>query len=201
MEPADKNKQGFSMEGRGLSVSECPEAWRAIARLGNAAPWVLTKPNNKFLHVLGLSTADRVAMYAWGEAQGLIRSCTLYHVQWFDEDQQDTVAFSFESKEAALHELGTDEEAEEEGKSLIELSGYAATPALTELSGYLNGELPLALVPHMLAVAYADYLGLDGVFWNERLDVGALSAPRAVISLSKLSSWTVLPPESTAKKQ
>jgi hypothetical protein len=118
-------------------------------------------------------------------------------VQWYDSELDDTVAFSFDNKEDALHELGTAEEAEDEGKTLVEKSGWVSTPALTALSGYPKDELPPAHVPDMLAVAYAEYLELDGVFLNERLDVGILSAPRAVISLSKLSSWTIQAPTTT----
>ena len=49
----------------------------------------------------------------------------------------------------------------------------------------------LALGMDYAATAYAeDVLDLDGVWWNDELDVSAYSAPRGVIFASKMGAWT-----------
>jgi hypothetical protein len=64
-----------------------------------------------------------------------------------------------------------------------------ALPQLTNWLGFAPAQMQ---VPSMLATLYADkVLGIDGVFWEDLLDVSALSAPRAVISAGKLETWKI----------
>ena len=51
MKPSDKGRfhNKTSLEGNGLSVSEDPDAWRAIAKLGGFPTWSLTRDGSLFV--------------------------------------------------------------------------------------------------------------------------------------------------------
>lgn len=181
-DPLLKNKRGLSYEGRGVSVSEFPEAWRKIARLGNAPVWVLTKPENKFLDWLGLTAQEKEAASIWAAEAGLLTRATIWEVSWFDDELDEKVALAMLTEQEADAEM-------DEGRVKSSYEGWAPTLALAIFSGYSLGALPLGYVQDSVAVAYATHLGLDGVFWDERLNVSAYSAPRAVIVLEQLESW------------
>lgn len=181
-DPLLKNKRGLSYEGRGVSVSECPEAWRKIAQLGDAPVWKLTKPENKFLDWLGLTAQEKENAFAWAGNAGLLTRATIWEVSWFDDELDERVSFSMLTESEADAEMD-----EDRVKSSYE--GWAPTLALATFTGYSLGALPLGYVRDSVAVAYATHLGLDGVFWNERLKVSTFSAPRAVIVLEQLESW------------
>lgn len=186
MDAANKGVQGFSLEGRGLSVSECPEAWKQIARLGGNPTWKLTKPDNQFLNFHTLDKSATAAVYAWGQSSGLVLQGDIWTVGWWDSEMEDKVTMTFESEAEANAEM-------EDDRELMKVTGWLATPVLTALSGHSKPQLPSALVKDFLVIAYAQHLGLDGVYWAERLDVLRHSAPRAVIFVDKLGDWLIGP--------
>jgi len=49
---------------------------------------------------------------------------------------------------------------------------------------------PTGILDYILPL-YADTLGLDGVWWQDVLDVTKLSAPRGVIVPSKVNTWNI----------
>jgi hypothetical protein len=179
--------RAVSLEGHCLSVSEVPEAWRTIARLGAQPVWQLTKAGNKFLNVSKSSKKLRSLINHWALQAGF--AATAVGCQTEMEGEYDTCfALSINEEEA----ISTWGEANEDGVlSHRSVPILVATQALID---YVRQPLELLLVPDMLLLAYADQvLGLDGVFWNETLDVYALSAPRAGIYPQKLSEWTINP--------
>jgi len=179
---ADKSRG--SHEGAGLSVSLHPDAWRVIARgRVRGDDWTLSKPDGQFLDYHELSDTHLEQITHWGVANGYVEHRTLYQATWFDDE--------LDSELMSLHL--TCEEAEDECSdpdSVQELPARLVPTA--KLKTRVNGDAPLVLVPDLLATVFAeDVLNVDGVWWEDRLDVYAYSAPRGVISATKLPSWQI----------
>lgn len=179
-----------SYEGPCLSVSEVPNAWRAIARLGDAPLWKLTKNENQFLNMHRMSKALKEAVLQWGTETGLTenREGWVTELSSSDEDGMPYTRLSLSATyEMAVRDFGAD------GDDDVSARYTLMMPFATEkLSIYARQKVDLMLATDMLTLAYAEQvLGLDGVFWDEELDVLAYSAPRAGIFPRKLSSWTV----------
>jgi hypothetical protein len=96
----------------------------------------------------------------------------------------------FDTLEKALYEAGVDslEQAAEEGIRIeYDPKGYKPT---AKFDARIGEKVEQAFVLDFLAFAYAeDVLHLDGVWWNDRLDVLAYSAPRGVIFNAMLPTW------------
>jgi hypothetical protein len=182
----DKGVRGASREGNGLSVSQCPEAWVRIARLGGLPWWRLERPGHAFLDAHALTRSQRRAIAAWGVAQGWVAWRMLWRLRWYDEELDGTVQSLHDSRAAACEEAFDDEDADiARVRTLVAQPALAARMGQTVTSGQAEA---------LLHAVYAeDVLVLDGVFWNDVLDAGALSAPRAVIFRSRLPEWRVTP--------
>lgn len=179
LDPTDKGKHGTSLEGHGLSVSQSPESWSRIARLGGYSWWRLEKAGGCFVDAHHLSKAQRKAITDWGVEQGLVERVALWRAVWEDDELGgEEVWFSFESKEEAEFE------AEERGE-VRRASGLKGTDKLDALIGQQSGLECFDL----LLVAYAELeTDLDGIHWSD-IDDGHLSAPRSVILPAKVAEW------------
>lgn len=181
MNHQDKTKN--SLEGAGLSISNEPEAWCKIARLGGHDTFELIKSNNQFLNIHELSDAQRTVILNYGVENGLISPAKLFEVSYFDDEMDDTVFSIYESYQEAQIE------AEELDIEPVAIDGHIATETLKHL---VNGDAHPLLVFDLLCTIYAvDVLNIDGVWWNDILDVFCYSAPRGVISTTKLPSWQI----------
>lgn len=171
------------MEGAGLSVSLHPEEWREIARLGNEPLWILTKPRNKFLDFFRLGKKGLQDLRGWGIQQKLAVSATIYQMCYWDDEYEEERCFEFSTREEAEYE------AEDSEGEIREVPGRAMpTNLLNKVAGF---KVEPTLVDDMLAVAYAESVGLDGVWWEETLDPTRLSAPRGVIVPSQIRTWKI----------
>lgn len=177
-----EDKQPDSMEGEGLSVSECPDEWRKITKLMGDL-YSLKKADNCFLNFHGLDDNHMKIIIKWGLENVFIEPCKVYKVPFYDGDFDMEMFYIFIDYEEAKKEA---DEMEEE----IEVTdGYRATGKMVNRT--LNDWSP-ALVLDLLSTLYAeDVLNIDGVYWNDELDVSILSAPRAVINLTHLESWKI----------
>lgn len=183
-----------SHEGPCLSVSEVPGAWRSIARLGEAPLWILHKPNGAFLDMLQVSTEAKDAIVQWGYANGYAVEGTGWISEFHldDEDDPQDVRYcanaTFEESVSQCGEVG-----EPEDDCEVRARYSKQMPFATDKLGeYAEQKLDLLMVFDMLALAYAEQvLDLDGLFWDERLDILSYSAPRGGILRSKLGSWSI----------
>lgn len=174
-----------SHEATCLSVSEVPEAWRQIARLGTAPTWEFTRKGNKFLRALKLTKGQKKGIIDWGISQGLAVAARVCKSIIQDEDGRQEW-YMYKSPEEGIDEHG--EEDEEPGVR-HELIPYALPTANLELR--MMQRVSIVMLEDMLSIAYAeDVLDLDGVYWAERLNVLAYSAPRAGILRSRVRDWT-----------
>lgn len=186
LQPGDKGVRGPSLEGDGLSVSQCPDAWARIARLGGLPWWRLERAGHAFLHAHALTRAQRRAIAAWGVAHGWVAQATMWRLRWFDDELEATVQSLHESEEEARDEAFDDQDAD-----IAPVRTLVARSALAQRMGQAVAPGQAEALLH--AVYAEDVLALDGVFWNDVLDAGALSAPRAVIFRSRLPEWRITP--------
>lgn len=178
---ADKGHGSY--EGAGLSVCRHPDAWRAIAKLGGQPLWKLTRPGNRFLLAHKLTRPMRSQIEAWGLTEDLVRPEQYFRAHFYDEETERWSYFICASRAEAKREL----EIYERGR-ISETTGLAASPRLRRRTR--NEGDPVGLYDLLLTVYADDVLKLDGVWWQDRLDVWALSAPRGVIFPRRLRSWT-----------
>jgi hypothetical protein len=181
LDPADKGCRGPSHEGNGLSVSTHPDAWEAIARLGGQPWWRLRRAGNRFLDAHALTAAQRSPLAGWAVREDLACWTRAWRVTWHDEELNQQRTFSCLDPDAAAAE------AADLGGQVTHAIELAATERLHQRVG--GWQDPGLTWDHVL-IAYAAAVGLDGVWWDEELDVAALSAPRGVIVPPRLPAWT-----------
>lgn len=179
-----KDKERFSYEGHGLSVSTCPDEWERIARLGGK-PWhTLVKPHHFFLDFHSLTVDQRQQIIDWGVVHHYVYLGEAYQVPQYDE-YGDEYHILCETYDEALAEV-----VDEEGMDCLPVR-CEVLKVTSKLEDRLQMDLALGLAFDVLVPLYVEeVLGWDGVFWDD--DYGDWSAPRAVIVPSKLSSWRIL---------
>lgn len=176
----DKGQQ--SQEGAGLTVTTHPEEWSAISEMITGALWEASKPNNRFLNMYKLSKKHKQSIIDWGVENGYVKTKAIYRVEYYDGDLDMEVYQEYDSREEA--------EEENDPKDIEEIrSGLVATSRLTNRTNY-PGAGPTIAFDLLTTVFVEDATQLDGVWWEDRLDVSVYSAPRGVIVPSRVSSWT-----------
>ena len=186
----------FSQEGQCLSVSEVPYAWVAIARLGGSPIWELAKADNRFLAAHRISKKLSAVILSWGIDAGYVEMREAWVTNYTQQDENgegflaEGISLTLDAAIAEYGEVGEDD--------AFEVTAH--TPKMlpfptAKLEAHAGQKVCLAMAKDMLLMAYADVvLGYDGVFWNETLDIDALSAPRAGIFRKKVKDWTVTTP-------
>jgi predicted chitinase len=178
-------KRDNSFEGAGLSVSTDPDAWREIAR-GHVTgtTFSLTKQNNTFINAHKLTKRQLNQIKQWALDNGLLESQETIRVSWFDDEMNDTMYMDFDSKSAAQEEFDLDENEVE-----VITNGIIPTEKLKQLSQ--NPTLtPTAVMDYVLPI-YAESLNVDGVWWQDTLNIAKFSAPRGVILPKMVKTWKV----------
>lgn len=173
-------KQNGSLEGSGLSVSECPLAWEEIAELGGSY-FELIKESGTFLDFHELSDEQRQEITQWGLLNGFVTLETLYKYVMYDEEGEEMYGLVHTYEEALEEAMGDEECVIEAPDSIV--------PTLKLVERVMGDSLVNAF--HVLTTVYTeDVLGLDGVWFHDDLDRYALSAPRGVIAVNQLDSWS-----------
>lgn len=177
-------KRPGSLEGACLSVSRCPAAWREISDgLVTGGCWVADARGIQLLDAHALDPQTRTAILEWGVAEGLAERATMWRASRFDEELDDTVSFMLADRIDAIAELGLDEEDDDYeariAASLAEVTEHRSTPALDMMTlsrgrSMGDGNLVDLLLP-LWTWAATD---LTGVWWADRFDPLAYSAPR-----------------------
>lgn len=181
----DASKKGTSsFEGAGLSVSTEPDAWIKIGK-GHISgdTYKAIKTNNRFLNASSLTKSDLNKISEWAIEEKLVTRTRTIRVTYFDDELDSNVYQEFNSTE--------DAEKEFEDLSDYEVTtndkGLGPTNKLKSLTK--NSHITSTDVLDYTLPLYAENKGLDGVWWNDELDVSRYSAPRGVIVPSKISSW------------
>ena len=181
----DSSEKRDGFEGAGLSVSTHPDAWKQIAR-GHVTgdTHSATKEGNKFLDVHSLSDAHNKQIKQWAIENGYLEQQETVTVCYYDDEMEDDLCSTFDSMADAEAEY--DEELKHMDVT-VDKGGIVPTDKLKketrqnriDSTGVLEFVLPI----------FAEQQGLDGVWWQDNLDVQRYSAPRGVIVPSKIKSW------------
>lgn len=186
-----------SLEGNGLSVSTEPEAWRSIARLGDAPVWAMQKlePGTngpKLIDRYALNQQHWDEVSDWALSNGLLEQIQAAKVSYFDEELDDRVAMLVELTNTYTQQHATEDY---EGSDVTFTTVLAATQKLNELAGFqvpIGNATDIALTAYVQDVLWPE-INADGVWWDEELDPMNYSAPRGTIHQSALPSWSAIP--------
>lgn len=180
------DKDFSSLEGEGLSISVCPDEWQEITPLQGDL-YKFTKQNNCFLNYHELSEDHLEQLSQWGLENGYIEQCTVYNVYFVDGETLEDRYFSFTDYEEAMTEF--EAMGEEDEDSFKTMEGFKATEKM--IQRIKNNPSPSLTLDLLSTIFAEDVLHIDGVYWNDILDVDCLSAPRGVINLTSLKTWNI----------
>jgi hypothetical protein len=183
----DKRKD--SHEGTGLSVSLHPDEWRRIGKgMVGGDTFILSKPKSRFLDAHAFRDIGGIeTVKQWALVNGLVSAVQGWSMTWEEwEDEVQTYTMFFESKEQA------EREAEDCDGIVKEIELLSSTP---EMKARLErDDVGHALVEDLLLTLWVeDNTDLDGVWWEDHLNIHAFSAPRGVIIAKKLGGWDITP--------
>ncbi len=176
-----------SYEGSALSVSLCPEAWSRIARLGGPVHEIAGEGMG-FVSYEGMDADDRIAILEWARAEGLVESACLWKA-WLWDDESEAWSYMLCPSEAAATAELREDEAEVDlppgASALVEpvQINRLTEAGATRADGYgrdcdATDIATLFWIEDVLRSQMPDVIGL---WWDERFDPDALSAPRGAI--------------------
>lgn len=198
-----------SLEGDGLSVSLCPDAWRRIAKLGGSPLWRLDRAGGRFLDVHALVDDPRfetmrATVERWALAGDWVRRVDRYRAWQFD-DEADNWMYSLHSSRADAAE-----EVEGNGFALNDVrdSGEPVLQCVEIVEPTERMIARLGLIPdvHDDGLGYAGILWardvlaqhldnpIDGAWWDELYAPACLSAPRGAIFPEAQHRWVEIIP-------
>lgn len=192
------NKSRFSLEGNGLSVSICPNDWMKIAKMSSSTIWSLHKENIQMLDYYSLTDEDFKIANKWGVDQGYLEETIVFKSIKFDDEMDCELESIFSTFKDACEESCFDEEYEsyEEYQDFKEYEcsrverviGYIPTKKMKTIS-MVDVDISNSEQINLL-IFLEKNTNLDGVYWNEVLDIYNYSAPRGVIFNSKVNSFS-----------
>lgn len=196
-----------SYEGAGLSVSDCPDSWKRIARLGGTT-YRMQRAGGRFLEMVYVSLQVRREIFKWAIEEGYLTEKNVWVYHYYDDEFGEFYEREFESLEVAKEEADWEDFDEEEqavlmkrikdrtkdeeeyASTLFEVKRFSATERLLKAEAW-TGKCLSQQAEDFAILRYADeVLELDGAHWADEHDVIRLSAPRAVIFQSQLHHWS-----------
>jgi GNAT superfamily N-acetyltransferase len=202
MNPAARDSTGQSLEGHALSVSTTPHAWEEIATIGGRPWFELTNHDANFVDVLALLADETrtAALRSWAQSEGLLRPEQQYRAWYLDTDSDEWHYFVADSRETAWSEIDTgefdspDDAPGPDGKPCIEpICQWVGTPALESAVGRVGLNQTESTDMALMIFVERHCPDIDGLWWTERYDPLALSAPRGGILPDRLARWTATP--------
>lgn len=176
------NKRKFSHEtGLGISVSEHPMEWMKIAKIGGNI-YKFTNPKGNFLDVYKLTKPDMNRIEKWGIINKLVEKSLIYYFTYYNSEADSTMKMEFTSKQEAINN------ARLENAKVKTREGLTATQKFHKLVGWKINQL---MVKDYLITYFAHTTDVDGVWFNDKLDIANYSAPRGTIFDNKLFRWNI----------
>ena len=184
------NKSNQSHEWNGLSVSNCPHAWRQICGCTGTTWELIPKGQDRFLLFHDLDDDDLAQIRTWAIEEGYFDADVEYRVYWYDNEYEEERYFTFSGDEYdnAIFEYEAKLEEEYDGVRFEERSnGLAPTDHLLLVSLV---KIDPSMSLDIAVMLYAEEeLETDGVWWDDNYDPYALSAPRGVIFNTRLDNF------------
>jgi hypothetical protein len=164
-----------------------PHEWSYIAELGGGNLYRLLKSTGAFLDYHNTNPEFRAFVQNWALEQKFGVLETRWRVEWYDSEIDDRRYLFANTESEALEEF--DDLSADSTATYGSVEVLCATAALATRVGFLP-DPSLAL---MIATTcwVEDCTTLDGVWWEDTLDPMSLSAPRGVINLKSLPSWSI----------
>jgi hypothetical protein len=181
----------YSLEAFCLSVSVNPDAWRGIARCGDAPEWTLARSGAVWLDACSLSDAQEEEIIDWAVGAGLAERTTLWRSWRFDDEADSWAYMVLPDQDAAIAEAEEDWEGSgpDEGPAVEPVDGVRLTAAsMCALERWSDpchaiGGLVILFADRVLAPAIPD---LVGIWWDEIDDPLSLSCARGGVLPSRL---------------
>ncbi len=183
------NKSGFSQEGNNLSLSECPNDWSKILRLGQESKlFSFSKTGGIFVDILSvlkdnINNELREELLSLAITNGLLERKEIYKFEYEDPETEDIMQMFFETREQAL------KEAYDECEVFCELS-YIGTKKLRDSLGVSEELSRIRGEEYAYIDLIKKYTNVDGIFWNYQNDVNIYSLPLYCIFPHKVSEWS-----------
>ena len=202
MDPAHKGQthNSTSLEGSGLSVSVHPYEWTSIAKLGGCPTWELANHHGaQLIDVHALNQDHWGEVRRWAVEQGLLQSTELLIVSWHDDELDDIVSMVFDANKPtgvknAYAEFEDHEANGDASTAINRREGWRATELLSARTGFA---IDISEAQNMALNAYVEDVlhpatatnPVQGLWWEDDLDVYSYSAPRGVIHAHSVNTW------------
>lgn len=175
------NKSPTSLEGtNGISISNNASAWNKVNASIKGDTFKFTKDSNVFLNVNSLSDKTKKLINEWAVDNCYFEKISKYKHEYYDEDLDVDNIIEFDSLDEALVEYDIEE--------LTKFYTHKETDKFSNIVGD-NNKWNTELI---LSVYANEMTELDGIFWDEPLNIEEYSAPRGTIFEDKISSWSKL---------
>lgn len=163
-----------------MSFSMHPQAWESIARLGGNPWWEGDISSCQILDGYGFIDCNKEDLVSWGEEEGMVQKVVAYLASWYDDEMECQMEAMFQSYQEALDEVG---DLMDDTNSIQRMEALAPTSDLVTAMASSISDVgkPSPSAISDLATIWAQRSGLDGVWWEDRLDPMSYSAPRGVI--------------------
>jgi hypothetical protein len=201
-----RNSGGGSLEGRCLSVSLCPHAWRQVARLGGNLLHEMTSDAGTFIDVHAIQRNPELlaVILDWARLNNLIEDRDLWKGWTFDDEVEcwryvlcETRDDAFEeADQEGVYDAPEDVPGPKGGPGIVPVTVSVATKALREMTGMPFGAsddgTDAAVMAWVMEEAGA-VLGreIDGLWWRDVFDPDGLSAPRGALFPERVAGWSV----------
>lgn len=182
-----------SYEGHCLSVSDCPLAWRQIAKLGGNPLHEMTCSSAIFINVRAIKDELKEAIIQWGIKNGMVEHKELWQAWLYDDELESWRYLTLKSQDDALYELDCDDMDEAEGPN----GGHAIVPVKT-----ITGTMKLSNIVKQKDLSVTDswdYLVIawaeqnieqtTGIWFDDELNSVRYKAPCGGIFPGKISQW------------
>ena len=203
LNPDHRGERSESQEGHLISVSNCPYAWRNIAKLGGSELHQFSKDDGIILLDMNAVSHLKNEIKQWAIDHQLTETKTMFKAWAYDSDSEAWWYTLQDSHASALIETDEDDKEGPHGSGCIEaVEVMIGTEKLGGLVKIKNMEKEDAFDFLVMIWAQENHPKIDGVWWNETYDPDSLSAPRGGIFPDRLEriqktkvDWSQAPDE------
>lgn len=173
-------RKNNNYEGFGLCVSECPDEWIRICKLGGLPTHRLDKDDGVFADYYSV---DKHVLASWAIESGFVTNVSAYNVHFVDAETDEDCFMTFENWEDA------NAEAESYDTDVVTVEVPIPSSKMYEHFGF-EVERSSALEYALQIFVEENHPDVDGVWFDNSCN-GHYSAPSGVIFENKVKSWTI----------
>lgn len=187
-----RNSTIKSHEGRGVSISPVPNAWRQIDGCVHGDTYQLRHPTGgTFLDYTLCPTEVDQAIREYCIEAGYTIPATAYEVRYKDGRGNERFFYKQYRNDA---ERAAKEESYH-ASTVSEISSVSLGPKgrtyWTDAFESKPESPPVLFIEDLSILWFAEAAGYDGVYWDNELNIGEYSAPKGVIFQSTFGEWEI----------